>query len=197
LVCRPAFCRSSVHLPVPLGSTVITRFAATTGTLTPARLFPALGRSPWLSSVHFQTFRLQPPHAPPSPGNAPCSGRAWPPIRFDSLSAVLRTSLFARSLVSRIKPYRVCVAGRLGPSVLRTILSFPVALHTASPRCSYFQLVAGSTATEGLPPSHARSFPSARAPTCSRLSPASRPQSRLQVGAPACQHFVRSMIYPG
>jgi len=61
--------------------------------------------------MHFQTFRLQPPHAPPSSGNASCSGRAWPSIRFRSLSAVLRTSLFARSLVSRIRPYRVCVAG--------------------------------------------------------------------------------------
>ena len=50
---------------------------------------------------------------------------------FCRLSAVLRTSHVARSLVSRIRPYRVCVAGRLGPSVLRTILSFPVALHAA------------------------------------------------------------------
>ena len=35
------------------------------------------------------------------------------------------------------------------------------------------------------------------APIFNRLSPASRPQSRLQVGAPACQHFVRRMKYPG
>jgi hypothetical protein len=113
--------------------------------------------------VHFQTFRLQPPHAPPFSGDAPGSGRAWPPIRFGSPSAVLRTSLITRSLVSRIRPYRVCVAGRFGPSVLRTVLSFPVALHALSPGRSYFQLVAGSTATEGLPPSNARSFSSARA----------------------------------
>jgi len=32
---------SRLHLPVPLGSTVMTRFAATTGTLTPAPLLPA------------------------------------------------------------------------------------------------------------------------------------------------------------
>ncbi len=35
------------------------------------------------------------------------------------------------------------------------------------------------------------------APIFNRLSPSSRPQSRLQVGAPSCHHFVRSMKYPG
>ena len=141
--------------------------------------------------MHFWTFRLQPPHAPPFSGNAPCSGRAWPPVRFGSLPAVLRTSFIPSCLVSRIRPYRVCVAGHFGPSVLRTILSFPVALHTASPRCSYFQLVAGSTATEGLPPSNARSFSSARArPSRSRCgaSRAALPALLLQPeGAKGCQ----------
>ena len=115
--------------------------------------------------MHFQTFRLQPPHAPPSSGDTSCSGRAWPPIRPSGLSAVLRISFTARSLISRIRPYRVCVAGVRRPSVLRTIFSFPVALHIPSPVCSYFQLVAGSTATEGLSPSNARSLSSARART--------------------------------
>ena len=108
--------------------------------------------------MHFQTFRLQPPHAPPSSGDTSCSGRAWPPIRPAGLSAVLRISFTARSLISRIRPYRVCVAGLRRPSALRTIFSFPVALHIPSPVCSYFQLVAGSTTTEGLhPPMHALS----------------------------------------
>src|SRR5665213_3693999 len=71
-----------------------------------------------------------------------------------------------------LRPYRVCIAGRFGPSVLRTVLSFPVALHALSPGRSYFQLVAESTATEGLPPSYARSFSSARA----------RPSRPLPVG---------------
>ena len=35
---------SRFHFPVPLGSTVITRFVATTGTLTPALLLPAPGQ---------------------------------------------------------------------------------------------------------------------------------------------------------
>ncbi len=111
--------------------------------------------------MHFRTFRLQPPHAPPFPGHTSCSGRAWPPVRFPSLPAVLRTSFITGSLISRIRPNRVCFAGVQRPSVLRTILSFPVALHTASPRCSYFPLVAVSSATEGLSPSHAHSLSSA------------------------------------
>ena len=114
-------------------------------------------------NMHFQTFRLQPPHAPPSAGHASCSGRTWPPIRFASLSAVLRTSLSTRSLVSRIRPYRVCIATRVWAAVLRTIRSLPVALHPVSPRRSYFQLPAGSSAREGLSPPCARSLSSARA----------------------------------
>jgi len=75
--------------------------------------------------------------------------------------------------------------GPFWPSVLRTVLWFPVALHTASPRCSYFQLVAGSTATEGLPPSYARSFSSARARSSRPHPPASRRRnSPCQAGAP-------------
>ena len=35
------------------------------------------------------------------------------------------------------------------------------------------------------------------APIFSRLSASSRPQSRLQVGAPDRWHFMRSMKYPG
>jgi hypothetical protein len=131
--------------------------------------------------VHFQTFRLQPPHAPPSSGHTSCSGRAWPPIRLFGLSAVLRISLTTRSLISRIRPYRVCVAGVRRPSVLRTIFSFPVALHIPSPVCSYFQLVAGSTATEGLPPSNARSLSSARVrPSRSQQCPNSQTHPNSQ-----------------
>ena len=110
---------------------------------------------------HFQTFRLQPPHAPPSSGNARCSGRAWPPIRIGLLTAVLRTSHISSSLVSRIRPYRVCVATHSRAAVLRTIRSLPVALHPVSPRRSYFRLLAGSSAKEGLSPSRACSLSSA------------------------------------
>ena len=112
-------------------------------------------------NLHFGTFRLQPPHAPPSSGNARCSGRAWPPFRIGLLSAVLRTSHIPSSLVSRIRPYRVCVPTLTWAAFLRTIRSLPVALHPVSPRRSYFQLLAGSSAREGLSPSCACSLSSA------------------------------------
>ena len=79
----------------------------------------------------FRTFRLQPPHAPPSSGDAPYSGRAWPPTRLVSLSAVLRTSHSASSLVSRIRPNRVRVAGSVEP-VRSTDCPFT---SSCSPRC--------------------------------------------------------------
>ena len=56
--------------------------------------------------MHFQTSSLQPPHAPLSRlGFWLRSGLA--PDSLGQLSAVRRTSLITRSLVSRIRPYRV------------------------------------------------------------------------------------------
>jgi hypothetical protein len=110
--------------------------------------------------MHFRTFRLQPPHALPIPGNASCSRRAWPPIRFVSLSAVLRISQFPSLLISRIRPNRVCVVMHRIP-LLRTILSLPVALHPVSPRRSYFQLPGGKRRRQGILTLCARLLPSA------------------------------------
>src|SRR5438445_932605 len=58
----------------------------------------------------FRTFGLHPPHAPPE---RHCFGSAsgLAPDSPCRLSAVLRTSLIARSLVSRIRPYRVRCVG--------------------------------------------------------------------------------------
>ncbi len=44
---------------------------------------------------------------------------------------------------SRIRPYRVRVAGVASPGVLRTICSLPVALHVALPGRGFFQLSGG------------------------------------------------------
>jgi len=100
---------SRLHFPVPLGSTVVTRFLATTGTLTPAPLVLAQNRSPWFTHLNCWIFRLQPPHALLSADIA--SGRAG--LANDSLwglSSVLRISLTICRLISRIRPNRVCVA---------------------------------------------------------------------------------------
>ena len=152
---------SRFHLPVPLGSTVITRFVATTGTLTPALLLPAPGQVSLITECAFPD--IPSPTTPCAPVSRRCSLlRAG--LTSDSLCvAIGGSSDFARCSQSRQshKAVSSLYRGPLGPSVLRTILSFPVALHALSPGRSYFQLVAGSTATEGLPPSHARSFSSA------------------------------------
>ena len=150
-----------------LGSTIITRFLATTDTLTPAvarvSRVSVPDRSPWLLNMHFWTFRLQPPHAPLF---RPCFLlRAG--LTPDSLCvAIGGSSDFALCSQSRQSHKAVSSSFRgftTNPSVLRTIRSLPVALHPVSPRRSYFPLLAFSSAREGLPPSHARSISSARA----------------------------------
>src|SRR2546425_5134738 len=130
-------CSSRFHFPVLLGSTVVTRFTATMRTLTPDPLLQHRVRYPWFTNTHFQTFRLHPPHAPLLRQCFWLRADLAPDSPF-GLSAVLRTSLTVRSLVSRIRPYRVCVAGVTSPTVLRTICSLPVALHVAFPGRSYF-----------------------------------------------------------
>jgi hypothetical protein len=142
----------------------------TAGTLTPALLLPAPRQ---VSLIIERAFPDIPsPTTPCAPVLRRCSlfraGLATASLSVASggssdFDLHLRTLIFTSSLVIRIRPYRVCVAGHFGPSVLRTVLSFPVALHALSPGRCYFPLVAGSTATEGLPPSHARSFSSALA----------------------------------
>ena len=76
--------------------------------------------------------------------------------RFFGLRSVVAVSSVASGRI------RVRVAARYWATVLRTVRSLPVALHPVSPRRSYFQLMAGSSATEGLPPSCVCSLSSAR-----------------------------------
>ena len=89
--------------------------------------------------MHFRTFRLQPPHAPPLPGDTSCSGRAWPTTRFCSLSSVLRTSHIPSSLISRIRPYRVCVAGSAKSPFSST--DYPFTSSCSPPRVATTQLL--------------------------------------------------------
>jgi hypothetical protein len=87
----------------------------------------------------FQPFRLQPPHAP-LPGHAFLLRVGFASDSLSGLSVVRRTSLFPSCLVSRIRPYRVRVAGPADLSVLRTSRPLSVALHLTSRSRSYFQL---------------------------------------------------------
>jgi hypothetical protein len=85
---------SRLHFPVPLGSTVITRFLATTGTLTPVPLVLAQNRSPWFTHLNFWIFRLQPPHALLS---RHCFGSGRLGQRF-ALAAIVSSSDFAHHM---------------------------------------------------------------------------------------------------
>jgi hypothetical protein len=159
-----AFHRHRSHqLPMSLGSTIITRFLATTDTLTPALAreprVSVHGRSPWLLNMHFRTFRLQPPHAPLF---RPCFLLRAGLTPDSRCCAIGGSSDFALSQQSRQSHKAESSSFRgftLNPSVLRTIRSLSVALHPVSPRRSYFPLLAFSSAREGLPPSYARSIP--------------------------------------
>ena len=156
-------CPSRFHFPTPLGSTVVTRFIATMGALTPALLLPAPRQ------VSLITERAFPDIPSPTTPCAPVFRRYFlfrAGLAPDSLClAIGGSSDFAQwsqSHQSHQAVSSLCRGRMTRPSVLRTIFSFPVALHIPSAVCSYFQLVAGSSATEGLSPSHARSLSSAR-----------------------------------
>jgi hypothetical protein len=138
-------------------------------------------------NLHFQTFRLQPPHAPPSSGNASCSGRAWPAFCPCRLSPVLRTSFIPSSLISRITPNRVCVAASIA-AVLRTIRSLPVALHPVLPRRSYFQFPDGKLRRGGTLTLGARSLSSA----LGRVRPCAPPlRPKQKIGRQSRKAFFR------
>src|SRR5208283_4036028 len=84
---------------VPLGSTVITRFVATTGTLSPARLLPAPGQVSLIIQCAFPD--IPSPTTPCAPVSRRCS---WFPTDLTSVSpcrAIGGSSDFARCSQSR------------------------------------------------------------------------------------------------
>jgi len=158
---------------------VISRFVATTGTLTSAPLPPAQ-----FSLVTQRTLLDIPsPTTPCAPVFRQCflirAGLA--PDSPCRLSAVLWTSFVASSLVNRMKPNRVCVEELYCPSALRTIRLLPVALHGSFLNRSYLQSLAGSAARQGLSPCDVRCIPSALAagiPACRGGRASCRPRKK-------------------
>jgi hypothetical protein len=154
---------SRFHLPVPLGSTVVTRFLATTGTLTPALLLPAPGQVSLITERAFPN--IPSPTTPCAPVLRRCSlFRAG--LASDSLwVAIGGSSDFAHYSQSRQSHKAVSSLYR---RPFRPVCStdYPF-VSSCSPRLvAKTQLLStrgGKHATEGLPPSYARSFSSARA----------------------------------
>jgi len=98
----------------------------------------------------------------PVPGYASCSRSAWPPIRFLSYRRFfgLRASIAVSSVAYR--PYRVCVTVIQDRSVYRLPVHFQLLSTPPRGDAVTFSFLAGSSAREGLAPSCARLFSSAR-----------------------------------
>ena len=150
------------HVPTSLGSTVVTRFPATTDALTPAGPFVAAHRG---SLIHVTRTSNH------SVSNHPrCSTRRVPlPLRWPLY--FVRASPFRSKARQHRRPNRVhaplCIE-----ALLRTGRSLPVALHPGvSPRCSYVQLLALQCRPgQGLSPCCSGALSGAR-PHASRMLP--------------------------
>ena len=103
----------------------------------PALFFWHRDRDPWFAHLCFRTFRLHPRDAPlPRLLRRSASGLAS-----DSpcgLSAVLRTSFIASSLVSRIQPYRVRI---VGPHWTYQSTDYPFTSSCSPPHLTVTQLL--------------------------------------------------------
>ena len=153
---------SRFHLPILLRSTVVTRFSATMRTLTPVLLLPAPEQ---VSLVHRHALPDIPsPTTPCAPVFRQCFLLRAGLASDSPLWAITSSSDFAHHSLSHQSHQAVsslCRSPRWA-AVLRTIRSLPVALHPVSPRRSYFQLLAGSSARERPSLSCACLLPSAR-----------------------------------
>ena len=112
----------------------------------------------------------------PSP-TTPCApvptllrvGQAWPTIRFGGYRQFFGfRSPYAGSSVASGRIEFVSPRSR-NTTFLRTILSLSVALHEALLARSYFRLLTGSSAREGLSPSCSSALPSAHMPLLTEL----------------------------
>src|SRR5258705_5659132 len=153
-------CPSRVHFPAPLGSAGISRFIATTGTLTPVLVLKPLEQ---VSLVHVPELPDIPsPTTPCAPVFRLCFGSGRLGHRF-TLGANGGSSDFAHHIQARQSHQAessLCRHVLLNAAFLRTIRSLSLALHEPSLTRSYFLLQAGRSAPEGvLPP------PSGPAPT--------------------------------
>src|SRR6266498_1837472 len=91
-------------------------------------------------------------------------GQAWPTIRFGGYRQFFGfRSPYAGSSVASGRIEFVSPRSR-NTTFLRTILSLSVALHEALLARSYFRLLTGSSAREGLSPSCSSALPSAHMP---------------------------------
>ena len=147
--------RSQHHFPTSLGSTVVTRFAATTDALTPA--------GPWSPTNRGSLI-----HVTGTSDHSLSNHQRFSTSRVHSLSAGSSISFglrpFARRLAKTADRIEFTLSQCVG-TLLRTGRSLPVALHPGvSPRCSYVQLLALQCwPSQGLSPCCSNALSGARA----------------------------------
>jgi hypothetical protein len=131
----PSFCPSHFHLPASLGSTVVTRFSATTDALTPSgrffgrcrherRLTPA--GLPDYGPRDFRPFRLQPSACCPRIARMPAGIARRDRLRLSLADSPTHADRIEFTAMTHAEP-----------SMLRTGRSRSVALHPALLRRSY------------------------------------------------------------
>ena len=122
------------HVPTSLGSTVVTRFFATTDALTPTGPFIATSRGSLIHVTQTADHSVS-NHLRSSARRVPLPQR-WPHY-------FVRASPLRSQARQNRRPNRVHFVLRSRRTMLRTDRSLPVALHPGiSPRCSYFPFLA-------------------------------------------------------
>ena len=142
----PSFFPSHFHLPASLGSTVVTRFSATTDALTPVSR--ARGLLARFAHQHRRVSLVTTLGLPtiPSPTIGVMTGDRPAVRRFSSrLSPALQASSFPSRLAHPRRPNRVHGGCSIEQPVLRTGRSGSVALHFLLPRRSYGSIPHGSS----------------------------------------------------
>jgi len=151
------------------------------GALTPALLLLAPGQVSLITDHALPDIQSPPTPCAPVPAMLLAPDRLR--LRF-ALAASGGSSDFVHCSRSRQSHQAVSSLYRgplIDPSVLQAVCSLPVALHLTSRWRSYFPFLAGSSATEGLPPSCACSLSSARARPSRSHQSASRGLVRMGV----------------
>ena len=180
----PSFFPSHFHLPASLGSTVVTRFSATTDALTPVSR--ARGLLARFAHQHRRVSLVTTLGLPtiPSPTIGVMTGDRPAVRRFSSrLSPALQASSFPSRLAHPRRPNRVHGGCSIEQPVLRTGRSGSVALHFVLPRRSYGSIPHGSSPHRSRLP---LLYPNAIPGALGRVAPRAPRGEKQTVPLPKC-----------
>ena len=122
---------SRIHLPTPLGSTVVTRFIATMGTLTPALLLHAPRQVSLITRHALPGIQSPPTPCAPFLAMLLAPGRLGPRFAFWAIGGSSDFVHRSQSRQSHMAVSSLC-DGHSRPISLQAACSLPVALHPTS-----------------------------------------------------------------